>query len=353
MVTVSSGESGPIKALLSHVVETLRPRGLVGRWAYVAAGIAAGGTAAAAWLIDNRMTEWALARSTTHATSQMELVLASRTQPLDFEPPHPPAKREQVTATLRPALERLRSQNSYLLIAEVFARDGTLIYSDLSSGDGRSGASAASPPLVAALEGQVGRSILPTTSADGARPSDTLEIFAPYVLEGRVVGAYRVIYGLGFLSSIRPLIWGIVVLGLLPLFLTLLALVRGAAGRIHRQQASQLRRALDKTVTVRRQHETEVKEALKNAELVGDVRQREVRFRSLVQNSSDVITVIDVDTTIRYQTPSVEQVLGYGPLELAGTKLTASLHPDDVPRALTFVADAAGRKKVTAPVEWR
>ena len=92
MVTASSGESSRIKALLSHVVETLRPRGLVGRWAYVAAGIAAGATAAAAWLIDNRMTEWALARSTAQATSQMELVLASRTQPLDFEPPHLPGK---------------------------------------------------------------------------------------------------------------------------------------------------------------------------------------------------------------------------------------------------------------------
>ena len=72
-------------------------------------------------------------------------------------------------------------------------------------------------------------------------------------------------------------------------------------------------------------------------------RQSEARFRSLVQNSSDIIAVIGLDTTIRYQSPSVERVLGYRPEELAGTKLVALVHPDDVPRALALVAETAAR----------
>ena len=77
------------------------------------------------------------------------------------------------------------------------------------------------------------------------------------------------------------------------------------------------------------------------------------RFRSLVQNSSDMVTLVDIDTTIHYLTPSVERVLGYDPAELVGTKLTQLLHPDDVPAALAFFAEATKHSGVTAPVEWR
>ncbi|WP_407543575.1 PAS domain S-box protein (plasmid) [Deinococcus radiomollis] len=37
----------------------------------------------------------------------------------------------------------------------------------------------------------------------------------------------------------------------------------------------------------------------------------EGRFRSLVQNASDIITVIDVDGVIQYESPAVERLLGY------------------------------------------
>jgi diguanylate cyclase (GGDEF)-like protein/PAS domain S-box-containing protein len=51
----------------------------------------------------------------------------------------------------------------------------------------------------------------------------------------------------------------------------------------------------------------------------------EARFRSLVQNSKDVICVLESDLTIRYVTPSVQAVLGYKPDELVGTNLDALL----------------------------
>ena len=58
--------------------------------------------------------------------------------------------------------------------------------------------------------------------------------------------------------------------------------------------------------------------ALEGTALVADLHERRssARFRSLVQNSSDIIAVLEDDLTIRYHTPSVERVLGYGEHDL-------------------------------------
>ena len=95
--------------------------------------------------------------------------------------------------------------------------------------------------------------------------------------------------------------------------------------------------------------------ALERAALSEDLHQRrgEARFRSLVQNSSDVITVVDADSTVRYESPSTAAVLGFGVDELIGSRLLELVHPADVSRALALFdvekLSAAG----TAPVELR
>jgi diguanylate cyclase (GGDEF)-like protein/PAS domain S-box-containing protein len=67
-------------------------------------------------------------------------------------------------------------------------------------------------------------------------------------------------------------------------------------------------------------------------------RDGEARFRSLVQNSSDVITIVEADGTIQYQSPSVRPVLGYEPHELVGRSLFELLHPDDAVAARDFLS---------------
>lgn len=44
-----------------------------------------------------------------------------------------------------------------------------------------------------------------------------------------------------------------------------------------------------------------------------ELRASEERFRALVQHSSDLITIIEADGTIRYQSPSIQQILGFSP----------------------------------------
>ncbi len=83
------------------------------------------------------------------------------------------------------------------------------------------------------------------------------------------------------------------------------------------------------------------------------IRDSEQRFRALVQNASDLITVVTVDTSIIYQSPSIERVLGYPADRLAGTKLTDLLHPDDVARMMAFLREAMVKPNETVSVEAR
>jgi diguanylate cyclase (GGDEF)-like protein/PAS domain S-box-containing protein len=87
--------------------------------------------------------------------------------------------------------------------------------------------------------------------------------------------------------------------------------------------------------------------ALESAALTEDLvrKQSEARFGSLVQNSSDVVMVVEADSTMRYISPSVERVLGYDMANLEGSKLTGLVHPDDRTSLLQFIAEA-GRDDV-------
>jgi diguanylate cyclase (GGDEF)-like protein/PAS domain S-box-containing protein len=95
--------------------------------------------------------------------------------------------------------------------------------------------------------------------------------------------------------------------------------------------------------------------ALESAALTEDLvrRQSEARFGSLVQNSSDVVMVVDADSTMRYISPAVERVLGYDPANLEGAKLTGLMHPDDRANLLQFIAGAARDDDRPALAEFR
>jgi diguanylate cyclase (GGDEF)-like protein/PAS domain S-box-containing protein len=90
--------------------------------------------------------------------------------------------------------------------------------------------------------------------------------------------------------------------------------------------------------------------ALESAALTEDLlrRQSEARFSSLVQNSSDVMLVVDADSTIRYMSPSVYRVLGYGAGALESTRLTDLVHPEDKARVLQFLT-TGGREQDDHP----
>jgi len=83
------------------------------------------------------------------------------------------------------------------------------------------------------------------------------------------------------------------------------------------------------------------------------LRASEERFRSLVQNSSDVISIVDADGGVRYHSESVRRVLGYDPGDLVDGDPLTLVHPDDRERVARFVAEAGLRPGVTPAETWR
>ncbi|HPQ44457.1 MAG TPA: PAS domain S-box protein [Syntrophales bacterium] len=57
-------------------------------------------------------------------------------------------------------------------------------------------------------------------------------------------------------------------------------------------------------------------------------------FKAIIQNSLDVIIVVDEQANITYVSPSVERVLGYKPDELVGTRTLDLIAPDDKKRSI-------------------
>jgi PAS domain-containing protein len=60
------------------------------------------------------------------------------------------------------------------------------------------------------------------------------------------------------------------------------------------------------------------------------LRESEARYRSLIEQTSDIITVIDESAVVQYGSPSVTAVLGYDPADLVGRRAVDLVHPDDV-----------------------
>jgi diguanylate cyclase (GGDEF)-like protein/PAS domain S-box-containing protein len=70
------------------------------------------------------------------------------------------------------------------------------------------------------------------------------------------------------------------------------------------------------------------------------LRSSEERFRTLIENSSDVITILDREGVILYESPSVTRVLGYEPEQLVGSRVWEMVHPDDLPAVEAAFAEA-------------
>ena len=163
----------------------------------------------------------------------------------------------------------------------------------------------------------------------GAPPTDVRDVL---VIGGGETGSwlrgeYRQAGVLGRVGSARTLVFPIVVKD------RPAGILRVAA---RRSPSPSLRDAL---LTLASQ----VSAALEGADRADDILERRsaARFRSLVQNSRDLIAVIEPDLTMRFVTPSVHAMLDFGPDELVGTRLDALLHPEEVERTTALVREQA------------
>lgn len=97
-------------------------------------------------------------------------------------------------------------------------------------------------------------------------------------------------------------------------------------------------------VTIRENGELRLRQA---------VRRTEERFRALVENSTDMITVLDTDLRCTFQSPASEEVIQRSPDEFMGTSLVDWVHEEDrdsMLEALQWVINTGSGREI---VEWR
>jgi PAS domain S-box-containing protein len=78
------------------------------------------------------------------------------------------------------------------------------------------------------------------------------------------------------------------------------------------------------------------------------LRDSEEQFRTIIENVSDLITIIDTDGVLRYATPSTQTMVGRAPEEVVGRSFFELIHPDDVDYAASTLGrdDGDGSEKV-------
>ena len=84
-----------------------------------------------------------------------------------------------------------------------------------------------------------------------------------------------------------------------------------------------------------------------------EIRKSQERFHALIEHSSDIITLIDSDGIIRFESPSVERVLGYKPEELIGCSMFDFIHPEDKNMVLATLANGVQKPRFITAVELR
>jgi PAS domain S-box-containing protein len=83
------------------------------------------------------------------------------------------------------------------------------------------------------------------------------------------------------------------------------------------------------------------------------LRRSEKRFRSVVQNASDIIMILEADGTIRYVSPAIEGVLGIQTEDVVGKNAVAFVDPVDRTEAIRIFVEARKEPGIRPPVEFR
>ena len=79
----------------------------------------------------------------------------------------------------------------------------------------------------------------------------------------------------------------------------------------------------------------------------------EARFRVLTESSLDLISVMEEDGTIRYQSPALRNLMGYDPAETAGRNVFDMIHRDDVASTRAAFARVIEKRQSSEAIEFR
>lgn len=84
-----------------------------------------------------------------------------------------------------------------------------------------------------------------------------------------------------------------------------------------------------------------------------ELRRSDRQFRLMIENATDLVTLLDDEGTVRYGSPAVRRVLGYAPDVLVGRSVFEMIHPADVERVRDTFARIVAAPGVPMGVELR
>ncbi len=224
-------------------------------------------------------------------------------------------------------LERL-VESGYLLRIKVWGHDGTVLFSDLPELRGQR--FDVEGDLAQALGGEVAGELSHGTAAENVfetgLASRFLEVYVPVrsTDTGEVLAAYEIYQDASSIDASVAATRLQVFLIAAILAVLLLVAFEGASRHLGRQNR-RLR------------------------ELAGTLADSEARFRSLVQNASDLVLVVDRDGVVRYESVAVERILGFRADVHLGQPVASAVHPNDaegLARSLASIADEPGHDVV-------
>ncbi len=93
-----------------------------------------------------------------------------------------------------------------------------------------------------------------------------------------------------------------------------------------------------------------IRYATERGRAVDALERREEHYRSLIENSLDLISILNVDGTIRYASPSHERVLGYALDELVGQNALTFCPSRGSPASPRSAAEPRKRRYVGVPI---
>ena len=244
--------------------------------------------------------------------------------------------------TIQAQLDRLVASGSLQRIS-VWSRDGRAVYSTDPEMIGRR--FSISPDLAEAFAGtsvaRHGRAPADDPAVGGLAQVQRLQILVPIrgMIDANPIGVYEVHEDARPIESAVAWVRTIVFLVSSATASALLIMAWLAFAGATRLNAAQNRRLDRLNLRLRR--------------ATDDLRASEGRFRSLVQNSSDIVLLLEPNGRILYESAAVQRVLGRDPAERVGGSIYDYMHDEDISHVQGVIAGLVGRPSGQATIEVR
>lgn len=115
---------------------------------------------------------------------------------------------------------------------------------------------------------------------------------------------------------------------------------------------------ITRDISLRKRLEEQLKKS--NEELEEKVKIRtaqitksERRFRALIENSNDIITLMDASFKLIYRSPAATRILGWTNEDMLGVQATKNIHPEDQPEALEIVKEVMANPGIAIYCKFR